>query len=51
MAEQLGKEPNTGNAGRISSWERGRHLPDLRTLHAYATAFGMMVSELLDGVL
>jgi DNA-binding XRE family transcriptional regulator len=51
MAAQLGKEPNTGNAGPISSWERGKHLPDLRTLHTFARAFGLTVSELLDGVL
>ncbi len=38
-------------SGRVSDWERGFILPSLPTLHRYATAFGLTVSQLLKGVL
>jgi transcriptional regulator with XRE-family HTH domain len=45
MAEHVGTW-----ASRISGWETGRHEPALGVLKRYGRAFGMTVSELLDGV-
>ena len=36
--------------GRISDWELGHHEPTLNTLRCYAKAFGITLSELLEGV-
>jgi DNA-binding XRE family transcriptional regulator len=46
MADRL-----SNHAARVSMWEQGKHLPDLLTVHRYASAFDMTVSQLLDGVL
>lgn len=51
VAALLGYQVLGRNAGRVSQWERGKHLPDLRTLSRYATAFDTTVSEILRGVL
>lgn len=39
------------NQSRVCDWETGRHKPQLKSLTRYAEAFGITVSELLDGVL
>jgi transcriptional regulator with XRE-family HTH domain len=50
-AALLGYQVLGRNAVRVSQRERGKHLPDLRTLSRYATAFDTTVSEILRGVL
>lgn len=36
---------------RVSDWEQGIYEPSLRVLQRYGAAFGMTVSQLLDGVM
>jgi DNA-binding XRE family transcriptional regulator len=48
MSRRLG---HRAGANRVSDWERGFILPGLMVLYRYAAAFGMTVSQLLDGVL
>jgi DNA-binding XRE family transcriptional regulator len=47
MAERMGYAQN----GRVSDWELGHIMPTLPILYRYARAFGITVSQLLNGVL
>jgi len=43
--------PYVGPPARLSDWEQGIHEPTVTILKRYAKAFGMTVSQLLDGVM
>lgn len=46
MAARMSTRPN-----RVSDWEVGRHAPTLALLQRIATAYGLTVAQLLDGVM